>query len=268
VSWSGASGATAESVVRTGSGRRWAVVIGVSHYADAAIPALRYAEADARAMHDFLRSPLGGAVPAERIRLLVNEQATTAAIRDALFTFLQQAEPDDQVTIYVATHGAPDPARPANLYILSYDTDVQRMAATAFPMWDFQTAVRRQIAAQRVVVIADACHSAGTLVDDAQRLNEAWDALFNPSMRMTLSAARGTEYSREGPQWGGGHGVFTHALLEGLRGAADADHDGVVTFTEAAVWVERTVPSQTNGEQNPQRSGLGDVAMAWLPGSN
>jgi uncharacterized caspase-like protein len=235
----------------------------VSRYADAAIPALRFAEADARAMYGFLRSPRGGALPDSRIRLLVNEQATTAAIRDALFTFLQQAGPDDQVTIYVATHGAPDPARPANLYILSHDTDVRRMAATAFPMWDFQTAVRRQIAAQRVVVIADACHSAGTLVDDPSRLNEAWDVLFNPSMRMTLSAARGTEYSREGPQWGGGHGVFTHALLEGLGGAADSDHDGVVTFTEAALWVERTVPGQTGGEQNPQRSGLGDVPMAW-----
>jgi hypothetical protein len=81
---------------------------------------------------------------------------------------------------------------------------------------------------------------------------------------MTLSAARGSEYSREGPQWGGGHGVFTHALLEGLGGAADADHDGVVTFTEAALWVERAVPGQTGGEQNPQRSGLGDVPMAWV----
>jgi TolB-like protein len=259
-----AGGASSEAVVRTGTGRRWAVVIGISRYADPAIPALQYAEADARAMHQFLRSPQGGAVPQERIRLLVNEQATTAAIRDALFSFLQQAGPDDQVTVYVATHGAPDPARPANLYILSHDTDVRRMAATAFPMWDFQTAVRRQIAAQRVVVIADACHSAGTLVEDASALNEAWDALFNPSMRMTLSAARGNEYSREGAQWGGGHGVFTHTLLEGLRGQADTDRDGVVTFTEAALWVERSVPQQTGGEQHPQRSGLGDVAMSWI----
>ena len=35
------------------------------------------------------------------------------------------------------------------------------MAATGFPMWDVKTALRRQISAERVIVFADACHSAG-----------------------------------------------------------------------------------------------------------
>jgi TolB-like protein len=256
--------AMAQSVVRAGVGKRWAVVIGVSKYADASVPGLRYADADARAMYDFLRSPAGGAVPEGQARLLLNEQATTAAIRDALFVFLQQASEDDQVTVYVASHGAPDPHRPSNLYILSYDTDLRRVASTAFPMWDFQTALRRQIAAQRVVVIADACHAAGALVSDATPINQAFAGLFTPSMRMTLSAADGGEFSREGPQWGGGHGVFTWTLLNGLKGDADADRDGVVTFTEAAAYVRAHVAQATNGEQNPQRAGLGDVPLSFV----
>src|SRR6202008_342630 len=144
-----------------------------------------------------------------------------------------------------------DPNRPSNLYILAHDTDAKRIASTAFPMWDFQTALRRQIAAQRGVGIADGCHSAGALVTDPSRINDAFDALFTPSMRVTLTAARGNEYSREGPQWGGGHGVFTHTLLEGLRGPGDADRDGVVTFTELAGYVQRRVAAETRGEQNP-----------------
>ncbi|MDB4950016.1 MAG: putative Histone acetyltransferase [Gemmatimonadetes bacterium] len=256
--------AMAQSVVRAGVGRRWAVVIGISRYADGSVPGLHYADADARSMYDFLRSPAGGAVPAGQARLLLNEQATTAAIRDALFVFLQQAAEDDQVTVYVASHGAPDPNRPSNLYILSYDTDLKKVASTAFPMWDFQTALRRQIAAQRVVVIADACHSGGALVTDATPINQAFSGLFSPSMRVTLSAADGGEFSREGTQWGGGHGVFTWTLLDGLKGPADADHDGVVTFTEAAAYVRTHVSQATNGEQNPQRAGLGDVPLAFV----
>ena len=35
--------------------------------------------------------------------------------------------------------------------------------------------------------------------------------------------------------------MFTHTLLRGLRGEADADRDGIVTFSEVAAFVEATV---------------------------
>jgi len=136
--------------------------------------------------------------------------------------------------VYVASHGAPDPSRPSNLYILTHDTDVDAMAATAFPMWDVKTALRRQIASERVVVIADACRSAGTLVDDANPVGGAFSGLFDPSRRLTLSAAGAVQVSFEDARWRGGHGVFTHFLLEGLGGAADGDGNGVVGFRERA----------------------------------
>lgn len=253
-----------EALVRPKIGKRWAVVIGVSDYADKRIQALQFADDDARAMHAFLRSPAGGAIPESQIRLLVNERATAAAIRDALFVFLQQASEEDHVLVYVAAHGAPDPKRQANLYILPHDTNLDAVAATAFPMWDFKTAVRRQIASERVVVIADACHSAGALIDDANPISGAFADLFSPSRRVTLSASGKNELSREGKEWGGGHGVFTHTLLEGLGGKADADEDGVVTFVEAASYVERSVPTLTAGKQNPKRMGLGDVPLAYV----
>jgi hypothetical protein len=256
--------ASAETLVRPVIGKRWAVIVGVSDYADGRIRPLRYADDDAQAFHDFLRSPAGGAVPAEQMRLLLNEDATADAIRDALFVFLQNAAEEDMVTVYVASHGAPDPSRPANLYILPYDTDADAVASTAFPMWDFKTAMRRQISAERVVVITDACHSGGTLVQEANPIGGSFADLFNPSRRVTISAAAANESSLEGPQWGDGHGVFTFTLLEGLQGAADADGDGVVTFLEAAEYVQGRVPEITDGSQNPQRAGLGDVPLGYL----
>ncbi len=258
------SSASAETLVRPAIGKRWAVIIGISDYADSRIRALRYADDDAAAFHEFLLSPEGGSVPAEQMKLLLNEEATSDAIRDALFVFLQSAAPNDMVTVYVASHGAPDPSRPANLYILPYDTDVDAIASTAFPMWDFKTAMRRQIASEQVVVITDACHSGGMLVENANPIGGAFGDLFNPSRRVTLSAADANESSLEGPQWGDGHGVFTFALLQGLRGDADSDANGVVTFTEAPEFVQSRVPAITEGAQNPQRAGLGDLPHGYL----
>ena len=142
---------------------RWAVVIGISKYlnADHGIPQLQFAHRDAIAFMDFIQSPQGGGFASSNTKLLVNEQATTRNIRSALFTFLKQAGKDDLVFIYFAGHGAPEAGRPDNLYLLSYDTNIDDMASTAFPMWDMETALKRYITAERVVVFADACHSAG-----------------------------------------------------------------------------------------------------------
>lgn len=113
-------------------------------------------------------------------------------------------------------------------------------------------------------MIADACHSGGALIDDANPIAGAFADLFSPSRRVTLSAGAQNELSREGQEWGGGHGVFTHALLEGFSGKADSDGNGVVTFSEAASYVERSVATRTGGKQNPKRMGLGDVPLAYV----
>jgi hypothetical protein len=49
--------------------------------------------------------------------------------------------------------------------------------------------------------------------------------------------------------------VFTHYLLEGLRGKADKDHDGVVTLNEAYEYAYSRTKDQTEGRQHPQIEG-------------
>jgi hypothetical protein len=49
-------------------GDRWAVVVGISDYADHRL-SLRYAHRDATELHDFLLTPAGGAFTSERICL-------------------------------------------------------------------------------------------------------------------------------------------------------------------------------------------------------
>ncbi len=262
---SGSGGQTVETFAAPRIDKRWAVVIGVGQYEAENIPDLDFAPSDARAVRDFLQSDAAG--PFDEVLYLENEQATGAAMREALFVFLQQADWDDLVVIYYAGHGAPDPGRPDNLYLLPTDTKLDALAATGFPMWDVKTALRRQIAAERVIVIADACHSAGTADGetvgggDSNEIAGGFQQLFSPSRRLMMTAADTNEFSLEDARWGG-HGVFTHFLLDGLRGAGDLDSNGIVTFTELYQHVSGGVREATSGRQNPQMSGLGDVPLA------
>ncbi|HEX6587451.1 MAG TPA: caspase family protein [Longimicrobiales bacterium] len=242
--------------------QRFAVVIGVSEYADPLVPDLQYADDDARAFYDFLRSErsgLGG-IPEENVLLLVDDKASYRNMRSALFSFLRRATENDVVYVYIAAHGVPDPNRPSELYLLPADAEATDLPGTALPMHDVNEAIGR-LATRHTVVITDACHSGGlgTLGFSARsglepnNVNE----LFLRGLRETagglavFTAAEARQISREGRQWGGGHGVFTHYLLEGLNGEADVDQDSIVRLGELMEFVRERVRRDTGNAQIP-----------------
>ena len=268
----GNGGTVTRAVAAPRIDERWAVVIGVGSYASEEIPDLEFATADAEAVRDFLLSDAAGPFEEDHVLYLADGEATAAQMREAMFVFLQQADWDDLVFIYYAGHGAPDPGRPDNLYLLPTDSDLDAMASTAFPMWDVKTALRRQIAAERVIVVADACHSAGTADGDVvggggeNHIAGSFEKLFTPSRRLMMTAADTNEFSLEDARWEG-HGVFTYFLLDALKGNGDLDGNGIITFSEVFDHVSTNVVEATEGRQNPQRSGFGDIPLAVAPGS-
>lgn len=254
--------------------QRWAVIIGISHYMDSRIPSLHYADADAVSFYEWTVSPSGGRIPPSRVKLLINEDATVTDIKDALFNWLSQPLEEDVIIIYFAGHGSPQsPENPENLFLLPYDTDYQNIATTAFPMWDIETALHRFIKARRVIVIADACHSGGVgeRFDIARRaergleVNPISSALQNLSVVgegiCVISASDDKQFSQEGQQWGGGHGVFTFFLLKGLKGEADYSEDGNVTLGELIPYLSEKVRRATMSAQCPTVAGKFDPAL-------
>jgi uncharacterized caspase-like protein len=224
----------ASSPEERGGSQHWAVIIGVSDYQDSRIPSLRYADEDAKSFYTWLTSPEGGRYPPSRVRLLINEQATGRNIKEVLFIWLKQAIEEDMVVVFFAGHGSPEsPDSPDNLFLLPYDTHYDSIAATGFPMWDIETALKRFIKAHKVVVMADACHAGGVgrAFDMARRAHrgiqvnrissELQDLSRIGDGIAVISASDDRQFSQEGKAWGGGHGVFTHFLLKGLKGEAD-----------------------------------------------
>lgn len=253
---------------------RWAVIIGISSYQDTRIPSLRYASKDARALYDWLISSDGGKYSPSRVRLMIDQEATGMKMKEVLFDWLKQAIEEDMVTIYFAGHGSPEsPDSPENLFLLPYDVKYDSISSTGFPMWDIETALKRFIKARKVVVIADACHAGGVgqSFDIARRANRGIKInpissgltnLSNVSDGVAIfSASSDNQFSHESNDWGGGHGVFTYFLLEGLNGRADYNKDQSVNLGELSLYLSEQVRRATKNAQSPIVSGKFDPAL-------
>lgn len=250
---------------------RWAVVIGVGNYESPGIPKLRYTVSDAEAIYQVLIGPAG--FKKERVLLLTDSterKPTVRNIRWALGTFLSRsAKKDDTVLIFFAGHGAPE-TDPRGLerdglakYLIPSDADPDDLYSSALPMDELQTVFGR-IEAERVVAFLDACYSgaAGGRTFGSQRTRSgSVDDLFLERLtrskgRVIITASRPTELSVELSEFG--HGIFTYYLIQGLKGAADLNRDGIVTLQELYGYVEQQVSVKSRsvgGNQHPVMKG-------------
>ena len=229
--------------------RSYALIVGVSHYEN--LPAnsqLKYPDRDAADVYTTLISPDGGQFPPENVHRLLDSEATVANIRRELEQWLPSVtRPDDRVLIYFAGHGFVSGGK---AYLAPYDVDVHNIAGTAYPMEQLGKVVGSQVKGKWKVLITDACHS-GAITPEADRAQVNQTLLNLHSSMFSLTASRDREQSFEGADWGGGHGVFTYYVIQGMNGAADTNHDGVVTADELAEYVHTDVRQATSGAQNP-----------------
>lgn len=243
-------------------GKTFALVVGISQYK--VLPQdlwLQYPDADAKMFSAFLASPRGGSTPADQVLMLVNEQATTANIRNAFKTFLKDKPgKDDTVYILMAGHGTVDAH---GAYILTYDSDPANLGDTSLPMAELRALVEQQLnTAGHVILLADVCRAATIAGQKSSAIGGVVEQIGEaPGELLGLMAARPKELSNEGPEYGGGHGAFTYSLLRALDGGADADKDGVVTSGEVIDFVTKDVSKLTGNRQHPRDFGTMDGAL-------
>jgi tetratricopeptide (TPR) repeat protein len=244
-------------------GKTYALLVGVSKYKKPEL-SLQFAHADAADFGKLLQSPRGGGVPADQVMLLTDEKATTAAVRNGFQDFLKRrAGKNDTVILLIAGHGTVEVPGSKNAFILTYDSDPQDLNSTALPMAELRALFDEQLKkVGRVLLFVDVC-KAGTIGSiqnttvsaNVQTLGEVEGDLFG------LLASRPKEVSVEGPQFGGGHGVFSYFVMKGLQGAADANKDGSVDADELIKYVTEQVPAATANKQHPREFGTYDNSM-------
>ena len=248
--------------------RGYALVVGIAAYKNlAANQQLSYAERDAESMYAMLISPEGGNYHAENVHRLVGSKATLANLKQELEVWLPNvAAPDDRVLIYFAGHGFVAPSN-SQAYLAPYDFRMDDPVSSGYPMAALANTVQNAIKAKSKVLITDSCHS-GAIAPDAalQEINRQLTSL-NQSL-FSLTASRDRERSFESKDWGGGHGIFTYYVVQGMEGAADENGDGYVTADELANYVRVNVREATGGKQNPtSERGSYDPGMqlAYVP---
>jgi tetratricopeptide (TPR) repeat protein len=240
---------------RTASGTTRAVVIGISTYGEG-IRSLQFAHRDAEAFADFLRSKAGGELPDDHIRILLNQQATLAAIDDALFWLKTTSQKGDKAIVYFSGHGDVETDAHWDFgYLLASDSPPNNFRNNAVRVEDLDILAIElsTVREARTLFIIDACRS-GTLSEGRQvphthlanqRANE-----------VRILSCRPDQVSIEGAQWGSGRGVFSWHLLRGLKGLAedpDLDNDPeIVTLEELDLFLRKNLRRATQNLVPPQ----------------
>ncbi|MBK7305034.1 MAG: caspase family protein [Saprospiraceae bacterium] len=85
--------------------KNYAVVVGISDCQDKDIPDLRYADKDAEAFANFLRSPAGWALDGDHLKVLTNKDATMGQFAAALDWLWEVSKEGDLAIIYFSGHG-------------------------------------------------------------------------------------------------------------------------------------------------------------------
>jgi tetratricopeptide (TPR) repeat protein len=246
--------------------RSYALVVGISAYQK--LPPqgrLQFPERDAESIYSILISPEGGNFRAENVHRLIGAKATLANLRQELEDWLPRvSRDDDRVLIYFAGHGF---MYGGKAYLAPYDIDPKNIQGSGYPMDTLGQVMGSRIKAKWKVLLTDSCHS-GSIVPptDAAAINSSLQGLDRSLF--SLTASRDREQSFESPDWGGGHGVFTHYVVAGLGGAADENANGIITADELGEYVRREVRRATGGKQNPtseRASYDAEMLLAYVP---
>jgi len=260
-------------------GKRWALLVGVAKYPQTSesfdIPPLKSPTKDVEALANFLRDPNKGGFSPENVKVLTDENAKQRDILIALNEIAQKAAPEDMVLVYFSGHGYKPPDENETTYLIPYDVDMRDLDATAINFNRLSDRITK-MEARKVVVILDACHSGGVKPKGARSVGTTGlvrrylEAFEKSEGRALLLSSDESEVSWEEDAGG----VFTSFLLRGLNGEADVNRDGLVTFTEAALYVEKAVPDYTRERfpkvQKPVRRYefgpiRGDIPLAVTP---
>lgn len=268
----------------------YVLAIGVSTYQDNRLTPLRYADDDARALATWAQGQEHRIYEAVHAKVLIDQEATRAAIIREVVAFFKAAAPEDQVILFLAGHGVVEKDT-RRYHFLPADTAFDNVAGTGLEQKDILEKLELEGRARnRVVVLVDTCH-AGALSEaagadgkrggmyeggDVQALSDL-DVASKGSVWAVFSAGTMQDKAEEGPQYrlgtessnAEGHGLFTWALLEAMGStAADTDHNGTVTLTEFQRFVTTIVKEKSSGRQYPVMSGkVMDVALSWAVGT-
>lgn len=183
-------------------------------------------------------------------------------VREAIDEFFDRKKSDDMLLLYFSGHGIRDEM--GALYLALKNTNLLRLRATGIKS-DFIREAMDQSYSKRQILILDCCNSGafaqGTKASVGGSIGTATAFKGNGYGRVILTASDATQFAWEGNRVIGEtqNSLFTHFLIEGIKGNADKDGDGKITIDDLYEYAyEQTInknPKQTPGKWSYSQKG-------------
>lgn len=228
----------------------YALLVGVGDYLHPRFANLPVTIRDAQAVAEILADPNRCAYPPANIQLLTGPQATRANIRDALQTLAQSTDDQSTVSIYFSGHGGQ--ALEAGIwrtYLCPREADPDDLGRSAISGDELSEWIS-DIPAQRLLVILDACHAAGSADLKAPNGSLFWkkglpeayyETLSQGSGRVVIASSKEDQFSYIRPP--GDLSLFTYHLCQALGGKAAVRDDGLIRVLNVFHFVNEAVHS-------------------------
>ena len=243
--------------------QRKALVVGINKYDDQ-IPNLKYATADAEAVSQILEQH--GNFEVERLPKRWNQESknyevaeerlTSKELGGTLREFLLGQPKGTEALIYYSGHGATvaDVLGEQKGYIVTSDCKSTTIETYGIPL-DSLNELIRKADLKSLIVILDCCHAGYIL--EANLVKQTLSVFRSQTNYYLMAACGGSEVSYETAEAGGGHGVFTNSLLEGLL-EENARSDGQVSVDGLFDFISIQLRnSQFHRQVEPIRMGSG-----------
>lgn len=212
---------------------------------------------DAEEVEKLLVSPKHCGYPAANVRVLRNREASRSAIIAGLQELAAQSQPGDTVVFYFSGHGAQRTAGPdVGTYLCPPEFDGVRPRVTGIETEELSDLLQR-IQVDRLLVLIDACRSGAVARIKAEEDEDLlkWefggqrlDKLAAGNGRVIISASEADQSSWIVGQYR--NSLFTHFVLQGLRGGVDDRSDGLIRVLDLFHYVSGQVRS-VRGDQTP-----------------
>jgi hypothetical protein len=197
--------------------------------------------------------------PKENIFSYFNKDATAVNLRNALYQFWKggKFEKADRLVFYFGGHGAgPD----GQGYLVTWDFDPTRPTVTGFLMSDVVYTHFPNTTVKHVLVALDACSSGLAIpgmrslddpntMPDFKTLAQIREAVDKPARNLLVA---GTDQQRALAPDGG---LFTRALIQGLKGDGDVLKNGIIQFDGLAFYIRAKVVGDAAQLLKRQRPG-------------
>ncbi|HRW92980.1 MAG TPA: caspase family protein [Thermotogota bacterium] len=231
-----------------------ALIIGVGEFNDPAITELPGAIRDAKQLGALLERQGIGLKEEGSLRVVLNP--ARGEILKEIFEWTQRGETGDQMILYYGGHGeTQEKSGQTKTYWVPRD-GYTAMSLREDTFLNFQEKVvpllQNGLQGKQSLLILDACYSGSIIVErpvgEAKLELDGFAMLAEQLGIQVLVSAGEKERSKEREEGGG---YFTHALIEGLKGNANANNDDTIEMGELGSYVEERVKRETENEQKP-----------------